>query len=95
MVAKGVYTRKLGLDRDTNKALLVRHIDRNNVAGGRMAEIQQVLPSLSRSEIQVQVRDLAADQAIHKQGITRVARWYPGPPPANCNPRQPVANETI
>ena len=92
MDAKGVYTRKKGLDRDTNKALLVRHIDRNKVAGARMAEFQQVLPSLSRSEIQVLVRELAADQAIHKQGVTRAARWYPGPPPADCNPGGPVSN---
>ena len=92
MDAKGVYTRKKGLDRDTNKALLVRHIDRNKVAGARMAEFQQVLPSLSRSEIQVLVRELAADQAIHKQGVTRAARWYPGPPLADCNPGGPVSN---
>ena len=92
MGAKGVYTRKKGLDRDTNKALLVRHIARNKVAGARMAEFQQVLPSLSRSEIQVLVRELAADQAIHKRGVTRAARWYPGPPPADCNPGGPVSN---
>jgi len=92
--AKGVYTRRLGLDRDTNKALLVRHIDRNKVAGARMAEFQQVLPSLSRSEIQVLVRELAADQTVHKQGVTRGARWYLGPPPADCNKGEQVANAT-
>ena len=83
MDAKGVYTRKKGPDRDTNNALLARHIDRNKVAGARTAEFQQVLPSLSRSEIQVLVRELAADQAIHKQGATRAAGWYSGPPTAD------------
>lgn len=59
-----------------------------------MAEFQQVLPSLSRSEIKVLVRELAADEAIHKQGVTRAARWYPGSPPADCNPGGPVASTT-
>jgi ATP-dependent DNA helicase RecG len=94
MGAKGVYTRKLGLDRDTNKALLRRHIERNKVAGARMEEFRQVLPALARSEIQVLLRELVAEQAVHKRGVTRAARYHPGPPPADCNPGQPVANET-
>jgi len=31
----------------------------------------------------VLVRELAADQAIHKQGATRAAGWYSGPPTAD------------
>ena len=73
--------------------LLRRHIERNKAVGARMEEFRQVLPALTRSEIQVLVRELAAEQAIHKRGVTRAARWYPGPLPANCNPGQPVANE--
>jgi ATP-dependent DNA helicase RecG len=88
-----VYTRKKGLDRDTNKALLLRHIERNKKVGARMEEFRQVLPALARSEIQVLLRELAAEQAIHKQGVTRAARWYPGAPPPDGNPAQPVANE--
>ena len=91
--AKGVYTRKLGLDRDTNKALLRRHVERNQAVGARMEEFRQVLPALARSEIQVLLRELVAEQAIHKRGVTRAARYYPGTPPADCNPGQPVANE--
>jgi ATP-dependent DNA helicase RecG len=81
MGAKGVYSRKLGLDRETNKALLRRHIERNKAKGARMEEFRQVLPALVRSEIQVLLRELAVEQVIHKQGVTRAARWYPGPPP--------------
>jgi len=35
--AKGVYTRKKGLGRETNQALLLQHIQRNAAAGARMA----------------------------------------------------------
>jgi hypothetical protein len=61
--------------------------------GARMEEFRQVLPALARSEIQVLLRELAAEQAIHKQGVTRAARWYPGAPPPDGSPGQPVANE--
>jgi ATP-dependent DNA helicase RecG len=92
--AKGVYTRKLGLDRDTNKELLRRHIERNKAVGARMQEFRQVLPSLARSEIQVLLRELVAEQAVHKRGVTRAARYHLGPPPADCDPGQQVANKT-
>jgi ATP-dependent DNA helicase RecG len=92
--AKGVYTRKLGLDRDTNKALLRSHIERNKAVGARMEEFRQVLPALARSEIQVLLRELMAAKSVHKRGVTRAARYYPGPLPTDCNTGQQVANET-
>jgi ATP-dependent DNA helicase RecG len=89
--AKGVYTRKKGLDRDTNKALLCRHIDHNRLTGARMEEFRQVLPNLARSEIQVLLRELVADRAVHKQGVTRAARWFSGPAPADGESDRQVA----
>lgn len=53
----GVYTRKHGLDRDTNKALLVKHIKENALSGAKMETLRQVLPNLSRSQIQVLLRE--------------------------------------
>lgn len=44
----GVYTRKRGLDRETNKALLVRHLQESGDAGCPISELQQVLPDQSR-----------------------------------------------
>jgi ATP-dependent DNA helicase RecG len=79
--AKGEYTRKKGLDRDTNKALLLRHVDRNAQTGARMDEFRQVLPSLARSEIQVLLRELASQGLVHVAGRTRAAVWLPGPAP--------------
>ena len=81
----GVYTRTKGLDRDTNKALLLKHIRDNAATGAQMEEFRQVLPALARSQIQVLLRELRGEQAVHKLGVTRAARWFPGPAPAHCN----------
>jgi len=71
---KGVGTRHRGLDRETNKSLLLKHIRENNLAGSRMEEFRQVLPSLSRSQIQVLLRELVREDKIHKHGA-----YYGGP----------------
>jgi ATP-dependent DNA helicase RecG len=77
--AKGVYTRKKGLDRNTNKALLLQHIEDNKSTGSKMEEFQQVLPALSRSQIQVLLREMRKDGTAHPVGVTKGARWYAGP----------------
>ncbi|WP_236698472.1 ATP-binding protein [Xylophilus sp. Leaf220] len=77
--AKGVYTRKKGLDRNTTKALLLRHIDDSASSGTKMEELQQVLPALPRCQIQVLLRELRKEGAVHSIGVTKGARWYPGP----------------
>ena len=76
--SKGVYTRTKGLDRGTNKALLLKHIQDNAASGAQMEEFRQVLPALSRSQIQVLLRELRAEGLIHSVGMTKAARWYPG-----------------
>jgi ATP-dependent DNA helicase RecG len=81
---KGVYTRKKGLDRETNKALLLKHIQDNAKSGAQMEEFRQVLPALSRSQIQVLLRELRRDRLVHSVGATRAARWFPGADP-DCN----------
>jgi len=81
----GVYTRRKGLDRDQNKALLLKHIEENRETGATMQEFRQVLPALSRSQIQVLLRELVRQDTIHAHGATRAARWYPGPKGPDCN----------
>jgi len=76
---KGVYTRKRGLDRETNKMLLLKHIRDNRKAGCQLSELNQVLPALSRAEIQSLLREMKAADEIHHIGRTKAARWYPGP----------------
>jgi len=75
---KGVYTRQRGLDRETNKALLEQHIRENAEDGSPLRELQQVLPALSRGQLQVLLSELRAEGRVHCVGRTRGARWYPG-----------------
>lgn len=87
---KGMYTRKKGLDRETNKALLLKHIQDNAATGSQMDEFRQVLPTLVRSQIQVLLRELRRDQRVHKVGNTKASRWFPGTAPTDCNLEAPV-----
>lgn len=75
---KGVYTRKKGLDRDTNKALLLKHIKGNKKTGTRLDELLQVLPSLTYNQVQTLLRELKKEGAVHLVGKTRGALWFPG-----------------
>jgi len=77
---KGVYTRRKGLDRDTNKQLLLKHITENNSDGCKMAELQQVLPGQGRSQIQVLLRELRSSGQIHCIGHTSAGKWFAGKP---------------
>lgn len=75
---KGVYTRKKGLDHETNKALLLQHIRDNRREGSRLTELMQVLPALSSSQVQGLLRSLQAQGKIVVQGRTKGALWFPG-----------------
>jgi ATP-dependent DNA helicase RecG len=88
----GTYTRKAGLDRDTNKALLLKHINRHSSLGSTMKELMQVLPSLGRGQIQVLLRELVATNEVHVRGVTRAGRWYPGPNAPSSNPTGSASN---
>jgi ATP-dependent DNA helicase RecG len=74
---KGAYTRHKGLDRETNKALLFKHINDNRGEGSKLKELMEVLPFLSSSQIQKLLRELKEEKRIHVYGKTSAARWYP------------------
>jgi ATP-dependent DNA helicase RecG len=76
----GTYTRKRGLDRDTNKTLLLRHIKDSVNTGTTFGELQQVLPNLSRDQVQTLLRELKRVGQIVLQGTTKAARWFPAGP---------------
>ena len=78
----GTYTRKRGLDRETNKELLLKHIRDNRKEGSPLRELRQVLPALSRDQVQSLLRSLKSEGRIYKVGATRAARWYSGRPPS-------------
>lgn len=73
----GAYTRKRGLDRETNKTLLLRHIEDSAAAGARLEELQQVLPGLSRHQVQTLLRELKRDGRVEVKGATKAAHWFP------------------
>ena len=73
---RGVHTRKSGLDRNTNKELLFKHIRVNSELGSTFTEFWQVLPSLSRGQIQVLLKELRRENRIHCIGFKRGARWH-------------------
>ena len=77
----GAYTRKKGLDREHNLALLKKHIDENAAVGSRLEELQQVLPSLPETTVRSPLNTLKRRGNAHCVGRSRGARWYPGPPP--------------
>jgi len=74
---KGVYTRKRGLDRETNKALLLKHIQDNKKDGSRFREFKDVLPDLTRDQIQTLLREMKKAGLVHSIGRAHGARWFP------------------
>ena len=78
---KGAYTRRKGLDRDHNLALLLKHIEDNKSTGAPREELLQVVPNLSESDIKSLLRTLRQQGKAHPVGTTRNARWFPGPGP--------------
>ncbi len=77
----GEYTRRRGLDRETNKELLVRHITAAGVSGAKMAELLQVLPAKSRHDVGHLLVELRREGRVHMRGIRRGAAWQAGPEP--------------
>jgi ATP-dependent DNA helicase RecG len=74
----GGYTRRRGLDRETSKELLYRHLRDQAGAGCPMAELQQVLPGQSRAQIKRLVDELRQEGKACLEGSRRWARWYAG-----------------
>jgi ATP-dependent DNA helicase RecG len=76
MGKQGVYTRKRGLDRETNKTLLLKHITDHQAEGSQLPELLQVLPALSHHQVQRLLREMKEDGKIVVQGRTKAAHWY-------------------
>jgi ATP-dependent DNA helicase RecG len=71
----GTYTRKRGLDRETNKELLLKHLRENDGTGASLAELRQVLPTLSESAVQRLLDELRSEGRVYLAGSRRWARW--------------------
>jgi hypothetical protein len=76
----GAYTCRQGLDRETNKALLLKHIQDSGGAGATFGEFQEVLPSFSRHQVQTLLRELEHEGRVSVQGAPkRIALVCGGP----------------
>ncbi len=75
---KGAYTRKRGLDRPTNKGLLLKHIEDHAEDGSPIRDLLDVLPNLSRGQVKTLLQELKDEEKIHCVGTTIRALWYPG-----------------
>jgi ATP-dependent DNA helicase RecG len=85
----GVYTRTKGLDRETNKELLIKHLMGCSHTGVRFAELLQVLPALSRFQVNHLLRELKNEGWIRVVGNRKAALWFPADqtPPAIAQKR--------
>lgn len=73
---RGVYTRRKGLDRETNKTLLVKHLEGNRGVGAPLSELCQVLPAQSTSSVQRLLRELRDEGRIFLRGFRKAGLWY-------------------
>ena len=71
----GKYTRTVGLDRETNKALLLKHLEISPL-GAPLAELRQVLPALSPYQVQRLLQELRQSSLVEVRGQNRGARWF-------------------
>ena len=74
----GIHTRQQGLDYETNKALLLKHLDSSGESGSKMADLQQVLPAQSRASILRMLKDLqdAHPPQAQLRGRSSAQRWF-------------------
>jgi len=72
----GHYTRARGLDRQTHKELLIRHIRQSEPAGAKLADLQEVLKELSRKQVQTLLQELRDEGRVSLSGLTRGGRWH-------------------
>lgn len=70
---RGGYTSRRGLDRETNKALIVKHLE--HFGTGTLDEFHQVLPALSRFQIYGLLRALKTAGQVRVLGRTKGGRW--------------------
>lgn len=81
--AKGTHTRKRGLDYDTKKALLLKHLNVQGAEGAPMAELRQVLPADSDDSVLRMLTEMRTAGEVTLRGQRRAARWFTAALPQN------------
>jgi len=70
---KSGYTRRKGLDRETNIALILKHLD--NFSEASIKDFEEVLPNLTRRRIQYLLSILKEEGRISRVGSKRASKW--------------------
>ncbi len=83
---KGIYTRHRGLDRETNKHLLLKHIEDSGTTGAKLGDLLEVLKDLSKDQVQTLLRELKREGRAHVVGSRRAGRWFIRPGQQDANP---------
>lgn len=76
MGSPGTYTRQKGLDHETNKALLEKHLHDRRSEGAQLGELCQVLPACSPKAVQRLLNEMRNEGRVALDGTRRWARWF-------------------
>jgi len=76
MGSPGSYTRKKGLDHETNKDLLIRHLQEAAEKGAPIRELEGVLPAQSRTNIRRMLSELREEGLVELLGSSSAQRWF-------------------
>ena len=79
----GAYARHRRLDRTANKALLLQHVRSKAEIGARFEELQEVLPTEGRIQVQRLMRELRREGLVESRGTTKATRWFAAKPGSN------------
>jgi ATP-dependent DNA helicase RecG len=75
MGTPGTHTRQQGLDYETNKELLLKHLRSCHGPGAKISELEQVLPAQSRASILRMLSDLREEGRVALIKGGRSSRW--------------------
>ena len=73
---RGAYTRKRGLDYETEKELLMRHLRERGSDGSPLNELLEVLPDRTRSQVRMRLTELREEGRATVVGQRALGRWY-------------------
>jgi ATP-dependent DNA helicase RecG len=73
---RGAYTRKRGLDYETEKELLMRHLRERGRDGSPLNELLEVLPDRTRSQVRMRLTELREERRATVVGQRALGRWY-------------------
>lgn len=72
----GTYTRRRGLDHETEKELLLKHLKESGKSGSPIGELLDVLPSRPRSQVRKRLAELRAEGRAVVVGQRALGRWF-------------------